>query len=320
MKTLAFAAPRQYTQAIGDSPPAGALEPITGILYRGYRVRLAKSSAWVLVAALTLAAPAAVQANLYGVSMPTRELLQSNLYQLNEATGAATFIAPLAPGFTSYSGAAFLAGLMYVTDVFIPPGPYDNGWFGSLDTTTGVFTPICDQDGSMNWVALAADQDAGLMYTIDWDDNFTLKSVTAAGTVTSIGTGTGVSGVGMAFDNVNDILYAVDFLTTSLYTLNTATGTSTLIGSLGLTPYTDDLGLDYDDAAGILYANTLGSLYTVDVTTGAATLVGSNGVPNVIEALAWLGETPQAAIPEPGTLALLGLGALGLLRRRRRAS
>ena len=271
-------------------------------------MRLRKHLALLVVAVLVGSVPGAVEASLYGVSMDT-----DSLYTVDPSTGAATFIGPLGAGLdASFSGAAFLAGQLFVTDVFISGV---GGSFGTVDITTGAYTPINDQGGSNNWIGLAADQNAGLLYTINWDDGSILKSVTPGGTITSIGTGTGVYGAGMAYDNANDILYAVDYYSTNLYSIDTTTGTSALIGSLGF-GNRDAVGLDYDDDADILYATVQNSLYTVDVTTGAATLIGQNGVSR-IDALAWLGDG-NVVIPEPATLSLLALGGLALLRRRPR--
>jgi hypothetical protein len=91
----------------------------------------------------------------------------------------------------------------------------------------------------------------------------------------------------MAFDNINRILYATSFGNPgSLYTVDVATGTSTLVGSMGILP--DLIGLAFDDAAQVLYANSLpsgagsnGDLYTVNTITGLATIVGSNNVLNI---------------------------------------
>lgn len=56
--------------------------------------------------------------------------------------------------------------------------------------------------------------------------------------------------------------------------------------------------------------------YTVNLGTGAASLVGTIGMSQSPESLAI---RDIAVVPEPGTIAALGLGALLLIRRRRKA-
>lgn len=98
-------------------------------------------------------------------------------------------------------------------------------------------------------------------------------------------------------------------------------GAVTSIGSLNLgTNLNENIGFDISGGTGTLaFASiTVGGqsrLYTVDLTTGAATNRGTIGA----------GVTPflglaAASAPEPGTFALLGVAATGLLLRRRRAA
>lgn len=219
------------------------------------------------------------------------------VYRIDEATGQAVEIVDMSL-LTAVSGASFLDGNLWGSDVWNTT----HYGTGTIDINTGGFTSFGDQDGSMNWHGLASDEDAGLLYSIDIDDSYILKSMTADGTITSIGTGTGISGSGMAYDDTNDILYAVDSLTDNLFSVDTSTGLSTLIGSAGIN--VGQVGLAYDETNNILYANSTGELYTVNVSTGAFSLIGVNGVSldwaMFIDALAWR----ESQVPEPTPIAI----------------
>jgi hypothetical protein len=238
---------------------------------------------------------------LYGVSDGN----PGNLYRISEATGVATLVAPVTPGLVSLTGASFLAGDLYATDVFGDPLN-----MGTIDTSSGAFSPTISQGFSINWHGLASDESAGLLYTIDIDNSNILNSITAGGVVTSIGTGTGIDGRGMAYDDLNDILYATSSGDNGLYTVDTTTGTAQLVGLMGISAV--NIGLAYNEITQTLYANTSLNLYQVDVTSGLATLVGPNLVFGEINGLAW---TP---VPEPTSCALIAIGALATICQRPR--
>jgi len=261
----------------------------------------------LFVAAVALLTPALAFGTLYGVSSGS-----GNVYEINPGTGQATLQTTLSMGESfSFSGASFLDGEMFATDVF------GGGGFsvGTIDLGTGAYTYVGDQDGSINWHGLASSDGAGVVWSIDMDAGGILKSMTAGGSYTSIGS-TGLDGRGMAYDDANGVLYATNAYgspgATTLYTVDITTGAATMVGSMGLDSYL--IGLAYDEVNDTLYANavdtggdSLGRLYTVDVATGATTLVGLNNA-GQIDGLAW--------IPEPASLSLLALGALAVIRRR----
>jgi hypothetical protein len=122
-------------------------------------------------------------------------------------------------------------------------------------------------------------------------------------------------------------LYAIDGRTGSLLRIdNPMNGALTTIGSLGVTLFnstvTDGIGLsfDIDGATNDAFALLLpligpAQLYSIDLMTGDATALGAFGTTGVRDIT--VGSLP---VPEPGTLALFGLGLVGMLAALRRAA
>jgi hypothetical protein len=253
------------------------------------------------------------------------------LYSIDASNGTATQIVTL-NGNVSNAGLSCLQGTLYGSDLADFPGASGRD-IGSI-ATDGTITFLSDQNGSSNWPGLASDEVGGILYTIDGPASrgLLLTSQFPDGSVMTIGSGTGIDGRGMAYDDGNGILYAMGTsFDGDLYTVSVISGTSTLIGPTGISTKIVFIGLAYDECNQILYANVwestgqnIGQLYTLDVTSGAATLVGSNGVAK-IDGLAWKGEcvtkvtSPIPTLSEWGLIAMAGiLGIVGFMVIRRR--
>jgi hypothetical protein len=102
------------------------------------------------------------------------------------------------------------------------------------------------------------------------------------------------------------------------------TGTLFPVGPLGVNPFPFlDIGFDISASTGVAFASLVTefnpSLYTINLGTGAATLIGQIDVPDLSVIDIAVSNAGLAAVPAPGSLALLGIGAAALLVRAARS-
>jgi len=262
-------------------------------------IRILTACAVVAMAGAT--ASASFAPGLYGVQSTDSDV--TGIFRIDPATGAATMVATLSHN-SSLVGATFLRGELYASDIL----SFDPlGFYGHFDSN-GQFTPVHDQGFDLNWHGLASSDSLGVTWSISQQNNNTLIQTDLNGVMTAIGP-TGIDGRGMAYDEGNGILYAINYSDASLYTVDIHTGQSTRIGATGIP--SDMVGLAYDEISQTLYLTEglkTNSLYSVNVTTGAATLIGATGFTG-IDGLAWL--------PTPGSVSLLAISGLAGMRRRR---
>jgi len=211
-----------------------------------------------------------------------------------------------------------------------------NGGIYTLNPLTGAATLI-------NTFALAAGGQSG--FGVDFNPVVdALRIVSDTGDdmrITAGGTGTVVvdsllsqSGVtGAAYSNnvagaASTTLFDISYTQDALFTQGSPGGTPVspntgmlfMVGPLGLN-VGPQIGFDISGATGVAFASFIAiggagsGLYTINLSTGAATLVGAIGGGNItVQGLSVQAQT----VPEPGTLALLGIGVAGLIRYARR--
>jgi sugar lactone lactonase YvrE len=257
---------------------------------------MARAGVWAvgLLGLALLSAPGA-RAALYGVDSGLDQL-----YRVDPATGAVTLVGSTsANGLTTPGGLAWGGSQMYVIDL-------EGGELFTLDLNTGTPTLI-GGSGISGWQGLAARPSDGALFAVHQSGNLYSISATT-GAATLIGEmGTGIRSA-LVFDGAGT-LWTVEFSTGALGTVNTATGTVTA----GATTISGLQGLTFS-AGGTAYAvnTTTDSLYTINLSTVAATLVGAMTGTQFVKGLEFDAFPPSSEVPEPGSLALLGLGALGL--------
>jgi hypothetical protein len=158
-------------------------------------------------------------------------------------------------------------------------------------------TPRSLACAALSFVALAAAASAQRLVAVDSSRELsTIDMVTGAKTpVGSILNGIGIgSPSGFAYDPIADLVFFVSSSTDSLYALDLATLTPTLVGAFG-DPAIVMQGFELDVGSGQLYGCSShdGGFYAIDRATGAATLLGSTGL---------IGSTNLAYEPLSGTM------------------
>ena len=277
---------------------------------------LSRLVAVLAVSIVTMAPQAADAALIYQVFDAHGIAPAPALGTIDTITGAGTIIG--STGYSESTGTAFdLDGTLYG----IVDARFSVPKLATFNKTTGAATVIGTDTGiTGNALAIEIGAD-GTAYTIGWDDNLYSLNLDT-GLASLIGPMFGVDDpainiMDLAFDS-QGALWATDM--NMLWTTNLSTGAATFETNIefpsGLSGYVMGIAFDASDN---LFATTFsppGILMEVNTTSGAATLVANVSV----DGLSLHGGDIFLA-PEPGTLALLTTGLIGLYwaRRRRRS-
>jgi hypothetical protein len=251
-------------------------------------------------------------------------------------------LSALALGLSLSAATASAAPIMYVDD--------SSGRLGTVDVATGAATFIGNMGVILTDIAF---DPLGNLYGLSFTTLYSINASTAA--VSLIGAHGIPSGNALVFGS-NGTLYGAGATSTSLFTLNPATGAGSAVGNMGfasggdlafnggnfylasssnqlvrVNPTTgagtlvgnfgvpNVFGLATGDN-GVLYGVAGTTVYTINTVTGAA----SNPVPyggalGQAFGESFFLEANPTAVPEPGTLTLVGFGLVGAWRARRRA-
>jgi len=260
----------------------------------------------IVLAGLALAFAASDAAA--GTVLYATDASDDHLYILSTVDGSATDVG-------AFGSSGVMAGLAYdaTNDVLYGTDPDSNLY--SINRSTGAATSI----GPLG---------AGLMHGLGFDNSTGTLYGTFGGSAsdelyqinTSTGAATFIGNIGFFFPDRRDTVYglAVHPQTHVLYgsvsgpshegaliTIDKSTGEGTLVSTTQAL-----MGLAFHPKTNVIYGvdNGVGifpkGLYTVNVTTGQSSLVGNLTLGNPLG---------LAFVPEPSTLVLLCMGAVGLL-------
>ncbi len=243
---------------------------------------------------------------LYGVTA-----FENQLITVNSATGAGTLVGGLGVEAFAY-GIANRNSSLYIFDQGVSQIRLVDPTTGAAGAGINIGVGTLAGEGDLAFRADGIGFLASIFDAAQNPANNLYSFNIANGTSTLIGS-TGLALDGLAFNG--NTLYALGQDAGALYTVNQTTASLTPVGVLGLDPPKNSpFAAIAFDPNGTLYGAIDDRLYTINTTTGAATPVDPNTLDFGFSSVSGLAFVP---VPEPGTIALFGLGSLVFLARLR---
>ncbi len=159
----------------------------------------------------------------------------------------------------------------------------------NFDTGTGIPTLRVAVGGTQRFFSLTTQPGTGRVYAAD-------PNVTATSMLWTLDVNTGIATpvgninndviANIAFDPTTGVLYGLGRNSSVLYTINTATGAPTHVGT-ATSVYS---GLAFSPGGQLYGTSGTGLLYSIDKATGGSTLIGGPGIGSLVEDAAF---TPQ---------------------------
>lgn len=246
-----------------------------------------KLLALILLAAFASAVSAAPI--LYGIN-------GTQLITINTSTGEGTLVGTGSYGNFPF-GLADYGGNLYSFNQTLDQVQQLSPTNGSVLSSVGIGRNLTGEG------AIAFNSSGTLFLAANSGSNGNLYSTTLNGSSTLVGTLPSMDGLDFASDGT---LYGIGQTPDlRLYTIDPATGASTLVGATGMAVSTSGLLGFAIRADGAMFAVHSDVLFSINPMNGVATRIGNVGFTN-ISGLSFL-DTDAGAIPEPSTWAPDGL-------------